>query len=108
MTASHSTSTPESLWTPEETAAFLSLEGDGTRTLAQWRWRGFGPAFVKVGRLVRYSPETVRAWVESQTHSSTASYSSPALSERGCTPFSRPSKTPGGASPRVAGARGLS
>jgi predicted DNA-binding transcriptional regulator AlpA len=36
-------------------------------TLAQWRYLGKGPAYVKVGRHVRYRAEDVDAWLASQT-----------------------------------------
>lgn len=37
------------------------------RTLEQWRYRRVGPAFVKVGRHVRYRVDAVEAWLDSQT-----------------------------------------
>ncbi|MEO7859217.1 MAG: helix-turn-helix domain-containing protein [Nitrospirales bacterium] len=43
-----------------------------TKTLQAWRCRGGGPAFVKVGRLVRYRPEDVLAYIESRRVSSTS------------------------------------
>ena len=42
------------------------------KTLQAWRCRGGGPPFVRVGRLVRYRPETVREWIESRTVVSTS------------------------------------
>ena len=44
--------------------------GIAVKTLANWRSLStadapVGPAFVKVGRLVRYEAESVRAWQES-------------------------------------------
>jgi excisionase family DNA binding protein len=48
------------LLTAHELASEL---GVGTQTLAQWRWQGVGPAFVKVGRLVRYRRSDVDAWL---------------------------------------------
>jgi len=46
------------------TAPDLAEElGLGLQTLAQWRWQGVGPAFVKVGRLVRYRRSDVDAWL---------------------------------------------
>lgn len=32
-------------------------------TLADWRYRGRGPRFVKLGRLVRYRTEDVHQWL---------------------------------------------
>lgn len=36
-------------------------------TLADWRCKGIGPAYVKVGRLVRYRKSAGDAWLESRT-----------------------------------------
>jgi predicted DNA-binding transcriptional regulator AlpA len=45
-------------------AAFLGVT---EATLADWRYRGrHGPAFVKVGRLVRYRLEDLDAWLDAQ------------------------------------------
>jgi hypothetical protein len=41
-------------------------------TLAEWRCTGAGPDFVKVGRLVRYSPGALQAWIERNTCTSTS------------------------------------
>ena len=48
----------------------LLWPGDGTSwlgvpeaTLANWRYMGRGPRFVRVGRHVRYQPEAVRSWL---------------------------------------------
>jgi predicted site-specific integrase-resolvase len=38
------------------------------QTLAQWRYLGKGPAFIKVGRHVRYRDEDVEAWLEANRH----------------------------------------
>ena len=38
------------------------------QTLAQWRYLGKGPAFIKVGRHVRYHPEDVKAWLNANRH----------------------------------------
>ncbi len=43
--------------------ACAGLVGCVVSTLQKWRVRGDGPPFVKVGRLVRYRPEDVEAWV---------------------------------------------
>lgn len=47
--------------------------GIGPDTLRQYRHLGTGPAFVKLGRLVRYKPNTVLEWIaslEEQTNKS--------------------------------------
>ena len=36
------------------------------KTLQAWRCRGGGPPFIRVGRLIRYCPDDVRAWIESR------------------------------------------
>ncbi|HBP90861.1 MAG TPA: hypothetical protein DD706_24605 [Nitrospiraceae bacterium] len=44
------------------------------KTLANWRCRGTGPKFVKVGHCIRYRPADVQEWIESRTFRSTAHY----------------------------------
>lgn len=47
-----------------EVAALL---GASLQTVRNWRWRGEGPRFVKLGgRMVRYRPEDVQAFIEGQ------------------------------------------
>ncbi|MDZ5441758.1 helix-turn-helix domain-containing protein [Micromonospora sp. 4G57] len=48
------------LATPEEVAEYMRKP---VRTLEQWRYRGKGPRFVKVGRDVRYRWEDVDAYL---------------------------------------------
>lgn len=48
------------LW-PEEVAEVLGVP---VGTLANWRYQGRGPAFVKVGRHVRYRRSDVAGWIE--------------------------------------------
>ena len=59
----------EALWTPRETAEFLRLP---EQTLANWRWRGCGPPYLKLNGPVRYDPQAVREWVASRARTSTA------------------------------------
>ena len=35
-------------------------------TIYHWRRTGYGPPGVRIGRHVRYRPEDVRAWVQSE------------------------------------------
>ena len=42
------------------------------KTLQAWRCRGGGPPFIRVGRLVRYRPQSVEAWIESRSVNSTS------------------------------------
>jgi predicted DNA-binding transcriptional regulator AlpA len=44
-------------------------------TLKAWRAVGTGPAYVKVGRLVRYRRSAVAAWLASRTVTSAGSVS---------------------------------
>lgn len=50
----------ERLLTEKEVASAL---GVSPRTLQHWRLAGDGPAFAKVGRAVRYPPDSVRAFI---------------------------------------------
>lgn len=54
--------------TEQEAAEFLGLS---VRTLQAWRIRGGGPGFAKFGRAVRYDSETLEAWADACTRSST-------------------------------------
>ena len=46
--------------------------GRSIPTLQKDRLRGNGPPFIKIGRLVRYSPSAVQAWLDDQVRRSTA------------------------------------
>lgn len=50
------------LW-PEQVAELLGVP---IGTLANWRYQGRGPAFVKVGRHVRYRRNDVARWIEAR------------------------------------------
>ncbi|MFE7194975.1 helix-turn-helix transcriptional regulator [Microbacterium oxydans] len=54
-------------------AALARRLGVTERTLAEWRVGppATGPAYVRIGRGVRYRPEAVDAWLLTQEHSST-------------------------------------
>lgn len=43
------------------------LWGIPTKTLQTWRYRGEGPAYVKVGSSVRYVRRDISTWLESRT-----------------------------------------
>jgi predicted DNA-binding transcriptional regulator AlpA len=49
------------LRTPDEAAAFLQVP---VRQLQQWRWLKVGPAYVKIGRAVRYRQSDLDAYIE--------------------------------------------
>jgi excisionase family DNA binding protein len=59
---------PKRFLTTKEAAGHLGLQ---PVTLECWRSRGGGPAFVKMGRAVRYRSEDLDAWVESRIRSNT-------------------------------------
>ncbi|MHB1934586.1 MAG: helix-turn-helix domain-containing protein [Leptospirillum sp.] len=48
----------------EQAASFLGVR---PQTLACWRLYGRGPAFAKIGRLVRYDRLTLENWVRKNT-----------------------------------------
>lgn len=62
---------PLALLDPEGAAAFLHCS---TWTLAEWRCKGTGPRFCKLGNRVRYSPEVLTAWIEAHSAASTSEH----------------------------------
>jgi predicted DNA-binding transcriptional regulator AlpA len=56
--------TPDGLMDPRITAAYL---GVSVLTLADFRCKGVGPDFIKVGAAVRYRRSALEAWLESRT-----------------------------------------
>ena len=56
---------------PEAASAFLGLS---PWTLAEWRVKGTGPRFVKLGNRVPYTPAALAEWVEAHTAASTSEY----------------------------------
>lgn len=56
---------------PEQAAEYLNV---ATQTLAVWRLRGTGPAFVKIGRKVNYERSVLEAFKFARTYVSTAEY----------------------------------
>ncbi len=46
--------------------------GFSVRTLQQWRVKGGGPPFHKIGSAVRYNPEAVDAWLNDRIQTNTA------------------------------------
>jgi len=53
----------DALLTPTEVSDYLGVP---VGTLANWRYQGRGPAFLRVGRHVRYRTEDLAAWVGAQ------------------------------------------
>lgn len=60
--------TADNLITPKQLAERLSVS---VAQLANWRYRGVGPKFVKMGKLVRYQESAVEAWLQDNTHQQT-------------------------------------
>lgn len=55
--------------TPDQLEQWLGIK---KATLANWRYRGIGPEFIKVGgRRVLYSTEAVEAWLQANTRTIT-------------------------------------
>ena len=52
---------PRLMHSPAEVAAML---GVSSRTLGEWRFTGAGPAFVKVGGIVRYPHDALTGWMQ--------------------------------------------
>ena len=60
---------PQEILSAEETADFL---GVSTSTLANWRYLRRGPAFVRQGRIVRYTADAPAAWLSTHEVSTDA------------------------------------
>jgi predicted DNA-binding transcriptional regulator AlpA len=59
----------ETLLTPIQAASILQVKPN---TLAKWRVTGEGPAFIRIGRAVRYSAREIARFIESHTRRSTS------------------------------------
>ena len=60
--------TTDSILDTTEAARYTGLK---KATLDQWRSRGEGPKFVKLGRAVRYRRADLDAWIESRVQTTT-------------------------------------
>jgi hypothetical protein len=69
LNVSHPPGRSPVLLTTREAARHLALE---PQTLEVWRGRGQGPAFVKIGALVRYEQREIEAFIERNRRRSTA------------------------------------
>lgn len=58
-----------SLLTEVDVAKWLNVSH---RTIQNWRWRGGGPAFMKLGNSVRYDPDVIEAWIAARSKGSTS------------------------------------
>ncbi|MBG6218437.1 putative DNA-binding transcriptional regulator AlpA [Arthrobacter sp. CAN_A6] len=45
--------------------------GKSPASLAQWRYLGIGPKFIKAGRTIRYRESDIAAWLDAQTRQQT-------------------------------------
>lgn len=57
------------LATPAQVSDYLGVP---VNTLTQWRYRGIGPRYVKVGRHVRYDWRDLERWQAGQTQETAA------------------------------------
>ena len=53
------------LLTPEEAAALLAVP---TSRMKRMRLEGKGPDFIAFGRVIRYHPQDIRVWINSNRH----------------------------------------
>jgi hypothetical protein len=61
VTITTATAEPIQLFTPAQLSAVLDVP---VGTLANWRYLGRGPKFVRIGRHVRYRSEDLRSWLD--------------------------------------------
>ncbi|TDD10591.1 DNA-binding protein [Saccharopolyspora terrae] len=52
------------LWGTKDVADYLGVP---QRTLYEWRLKGYGPTGRRVGKYIRYKPDDVESWFESQS-----------------------------------------
>lgn len=69
---------PDFLMNENQAAELLGLS---VRTLQNWRLRGDGPVYVKIGKAVRYKRRDVSEWLKANTIASTSQR--PASAARG-------------------------
>jgi predicted DNA-binding transcriptional regulator AlpA len=60
MTKQNTHATDNATIGPAEVAALLGLK---VSTLANWRWSGCGPPFLRLGRKIRYRPSDLADWL---------------------------------------------
>jgi len=56
----------------DEKGAAAYLGGLSPKCLQAWRVRGYGPKFIKIGRLIRYSQQSLDLFIQDQTRRSTS------------------------------------
>lgn len=52
-----------------QAASYLNI---ARRTMERWRCEGYGPNFIRIGRVVRYSDSALEDWIQRQTRTSTS------------------------------------
>lgn len=55
---------PEPLGTSAEVAEYVGVP---ETTITAWRYKGVGPAYIRVGKYVRYHWSDVNAWLAERT-----------------------------------------
>lgn len=53
------------LWSTDDLAAFLKLPA---KTIRDWRHKGTGPKYARLGKHVRYNPADVLEWIKNSGH----------------------------------------
>lgn len=69
MTTTSAASDSLALMTASDLSDYLGVP---TGTLANWRYQGRGPAFVRLGRHVRYRADDVFDWISGQVSDATS------------------------------------
>ncbi|CAN5349424.1 hypothetical protein BH09ACT8_BH09ACT8_30960 [soil metagenome] len=59
---------PDPLWTPKDLSDYIGLTVAG---LAQMRYTGTGPTFVKLGHQIRYRQSDIEQWIADRTRAQT-------------------------------------
>lgn len=53
------------LWDTDDLAKFLKLPA---KTIREWRHKGTGPKYARMGKHVRYNPADVMVWLNETSH----------------------------------------
>jgi excisionase family DNA binding protein len=57
------------LWDTDDLAVFLKLPA---KTIREWRHKGTGPRYARLGKHVRYRQSDVMAWLNETSHDNAA------------------------------------
>ncbi|MGC5344538.1 helix-turn-helix transcriptional regulator [Streptomyces sp. DT171] len=63
--ATRRTALPDRYLTPEDLTTMFSLPS--VETVYAWRKKRIGPPAIRIGKHLRYDPQTVRAWIDTLT-----------------------------------------